>query len=604
MCAVVVAVIPPLRTLGYIKDKDFYKLKRGVNWRCPITLQFDVLVIGGGLAGCRTAIAAAMSGISVAIISKVHPLRSHSVAAQGGIAAALANQCDDTWEGHMFDTVKGSDYLGDQDAIEILARQAPATILELEHWGVPFSRDGQGRIMQRNFGGHEKPRACYASDRTGHAILHELFSRVMKEKIMIFDEWYVLSLVLEHGQAQGVVAYSLKSGTIDVVQAKSVVIATGAYGRVFETTSNDYGSTGDGLYLAVAAGLPLEDMEFVQFHPTGLYPAGVLISEAARGEGGYLRNSSGERFMQKYAPSKMELAPRDITSRSIVTEVQEGRGINGRPYVHLDLRHLGAEIIHSRLAFAWEESKRHLGIDATKELIPIRPTAHYSMGGIPTTTAGQVRRNGHEVVEGLYAVGECACVSVHGANRLGTNSLLDCLVFGKIAGEHAAAFARNKKIAPPIHPKWSKEGEDRIKLLLTHRGSTRIGALRKKVQNTMTEHVGVFRNDQVLSKGLLLMHSFHKEYADLVLDDKSRFFNMELVRALELRSIMYVGEMIAFGALHRKESRGAHSRTDFPERDDGRFLYHSLITRDHVGDLSLETLPVSITKFQPQERKY
>ncbi|PSB06629.1 succinate dehydrogenase flavoprotein subunit, partial [filamentous cyanobacterium Phorm 46] len=405
-------------------------------------LEHDVIIVGGGLAGCRAAVEIARTdpSLKVAIVAKTHPIRSHSVAAQGGMASSLQNvDPEDSWKAHAFDTVKGSDYLADQDAVEILTREAPGVVIDLEHMGVLFSRLPDGRIAQRAFGGHSHNRTCYAADKTGHAILHELVNNLRRCGVHIYQEWYVTRLILEAGQAKGVVMFNLIDGEIAVVRAKAVMFATGGYGRVYNTTSNDYASTGDGLAMAAMAGLPLEDMEFVQFHPTGLYPVGVLISEAVRGEGAYLINSEGDRFMANYAPSRMELAPRDITSRAISLEIRAGRGINvdgsaGGPFIYMDLRHMGREKIMSKIPFAWEEAHRLLGIDAVNQPMPVRPTVHYSMGGIPTNVSGQVRSSAEGLVEGFFAAGEAACVSVHGANRLGSNSLLECVVYGKVTG--------------------------------------------------------------------------------------------------------------------------------------------------------------------------
>ncbi|MEK0185654.1 succinate dehydrogenase/fumarate reductase flavoprotein subunit, partial [Microcoleus anatoxicus] len=403
-------------------------------------LEHDVIIVGGGLAGCRAAVEIARTdpSLKVAVVAKTHPIRSHSVAAQGGMASSLQNvDPEDSWKAHAFDTVKGSDYLADQDAVEILTREAPGVVIDLEHMGVLFSRLPDGRIAQRAFGGHSHNRTCYAADKTGHAILHELVNNLRRYGVHIYQEWYVTRLILEAGQAKGVVMYRLLDGQIEVVRAKAVMFATGGYGRVYNTTSNDYASTGDGLAMTAMAGLPLEDMEFVQFHPTGLYPVGVLISEAVRGEGAYLINSEGDRFMANYAPSRMELAPRDITSRAISLEIRAGRGINvdgsaGGPFIYMDLRHMGREKIMSKIPFAWEEAHRLLGIDAVNQPMPVRPTVHYSMGGIPTNVSGQVRSSVDGLVDGFFAAGEAACVSVHGANRLGSNSLLECVVYGKV----------------------------------------------------------------------------------------------------------------------------------------------------------------------------
>jgi succinate dehydrogenase / fumarate reductase flavoprotein subunit len=410
--------------------------------------EHDVIIVGGGLAGCRAALEIKRTDpkLNVALVAKTHPIRSHSVAAQGGMAATLKNvDAEDTWEAHAFDTVKGSDYLADQDAVEILTREAPDVVIDLEHLGVLFSRLSDGRIAQRAFGGHSHRRTCYAADKTGHAILHELVSNLRKNNVTVYEEWYVMRLILEDGQAKGVVMFNLLTTHLQVVRAKAVMFATGGYGRVFNTTSNDFASTGDGLAMSALAGIPLEDMEFVQFHPTGLYPVGVLISEAVRGEGAYLINSEGDRFMANYAPSKMELAPRDITSRAIALEIRAGRGVHpdgnpGGPCIYLDLRHMGKEKIMSRIPFCWEEAHRLVGVDAVYEPMPVRPTAHYSMGGIPVNTDGQVRSGPDGLVEGFFAAGESACVSVHGANRLGSNSLLECVVYGKRTG---AAISRN-----------------------------------------------------------------------------------------------------------------------------------------------------------------
>ncbi|WP_449418327.1 succinate dehydrogenase/fumarate reductase flavoprotein subunit [Phormidium nigroviride] len=574
-------------------------------------LEHDVIIVGGGLAGCRAAVEIARTdpSLKVAVVAKTHPIRSHSVAAQGGMAATLNNvDTEDTWKAHAFDTVKGSDYLADQDAVEILTREAPNVVIDLEHMGVLFSRLADGRIAQRAFGGHSHIRTCYAADKTGHAILHELVNNLRRYGVHIYEEWYVMRLILEEGQAKGLVMYRLVDGQIEVVRAKAVMFATGGYGRAYNTTSNDYASTGDGLAMSALAGVPLQDMEFVQFHPTGLYPAGVLISEAVRGEGAYLINSDGDRFMANYAPSRMELAPRDITSRAISLEIRAGRGINtdgsaGGPFIYMDLRHMGREKIMSKIPFAWEEAHRLLGIDAVNQPMPVRPTVHYSMGGIPTNTGGQVRSSTDGLVDSFFAAGEAACVSVHGANRLGSNSLLECVVYGKITGATIAEFVQNRKLPSVNEQRYVQEAQEQIQALIEQPGKIRIDQLRQQFQDTMTAHCGVFRTQEVMQDGLSKLAELQGQYQDIYLDDKGKLWNTEIVEAWELQSLMIVGQLILTSALNRQESRGAHSREDFPQRDDGSFLKHTMAYYSPAG-IDLSYRPVAITMFEPQERKY
>lgn len=547
-------------------------------------LKHDVVIVGGGLAGSRAAleIKRLNPSIDVAVVAKTHPIRSHSVAAQGGIAASLKNvDPEDSWQSHAFDTVKGSDYLADQDAVALLTQQAPDVIIDLEHLGVLFSRLDNGKIAQRAFGGHTHNRTCYAADKTGHAILHELVNNLRLNGVKIYDEWYVMKLIFEDEEAKGIVIYHIEDGTLEIIHSKVVMFATGGYGRVFNTTSNDYASTGDGLAMSAIAGVPLEDMEFVQFHPTGLYPVGVLISEAVRGEGAYLINSEGRRFMEDYAPSRMELAPRDITSRAITLEIRAGRGVHpdgspGGPFIYLDLRHMGKEKIMSRVPFCWEEAHRLVGVDAVYEPMPVRPTAHYCMGGIPVNTQGRVRLSGDRLTEGFFAAGECACVSVHGANRLGSNSLLECVVYGKITGENIAYYVKDRKFSDLDEEAYLQEARQRISGLLNKGGSIRIGALRQQFQDSMAEHCGVFRTEELMQEGIEKIQQFKARYDNIYLDDKESCWNTELIEAMELRSIMVVGEMILTSALNRKESRGAHSREDYTKRDDPNFLKHTL----------------------------
>ena len=573
--------------------------------------EHDVVIVGGGLAGCRAALEIKRLNptIDVAVVAKTHPIRSHSVAAQGGIAAALQNvDPKDNPKAHAYDTVKGSDFLADQDAVDILTQEAPEVIIELEHLGVLFSRLEDGRIAQRAFGGHSHNRACYAADKTGHAMLHELVSNLGRNQVKIYDEWYVLRLILEEGTAKGVVMYQIATGQLEILRAKAIMFGTGGYGRVYNTTSNDFACTGDGLALSAKAGIPLEDMEFVQFHPTGLYPVGVLISEAVRGEGAYLINSEGRRFMEDYAPSRMELAPRDITSRAITLEIRAGRGVNldgsaGGPFVYLDLRHLGREKIMSRIPFCWEEAHRLVGVDAVEEPMPVRPTVHYCMGGIPVNTDGRVRLSADTLSEGFFSAGECSCVSVHGANRLGSNSLLECVVYGRRTGKSIAKYVE-KRAFPVFNPDiYLQDAKEEITALLTKKGTIRIGQLRQEFQDCMTQHCGVFRTEATMREGIKQIGELKRKYEDIYLDDRGDCWNTELIEAWELQSLMVVGEIILTSALNRQESRGAHSREDFPQRDDQNFLQHTLAYYSPSG-IDIDYMPVVIQDFTPVERKY
>jgi succinate dehydrogenase / fumarate reductase flavoprotein subunit len=574
-------------------------------------MQHDVIIVGGGLAGSRAAVEIARtdSQLNIAVVAKTHPIRSHSVAAQGGIAASLKNvDSQDSWKAHAFDTVKGSDYLADQDAVALLTQEAPNVVIDLEHMGVLFSRLEDGRIAQRAFGGHTHNRTCYAADKTGHAILHELVNNLRRYGVTIYDEWYVMRPIIEDGDAKGLVMYHLESGRIEVVRAKAVMFATGGYGRAFNTTSNDYASTGDGLGMAAVAGLPLEDMEFVQFHPTGLYPVGVLISEAVRGEGAYLRNAHGDRFMEQYAPSKMELAPRDITSRAIATEIRQGRGIKpdgspGGSYVHLDLRHMGREKIMSRVPFCWEEAHRLVGVDAVNEPMPVRPTAHYSMGGIPTNTRGQVRLGPESFVSGFYAAGECACVSVHGGNRLGSNSLLECVVYGKLTGAAIAADVQSRKLPDLDEQAYIEAAKQRLQGLCDRQGDYRINEVRQRLQDTMSEFCGVFRRQDLMQQGLDELAAIAQQVQQVRLDDRGTLWNTELIEAMELENLLIVAETILHSAFNRQESRGAHFREDYPSRNDENFLHHSLAYHSAAG-VEIVPMSVNLSLFEPQERKY
>jgi succinate dehydrogenase / fumarate reductase flavoprotein subunit len=573
-----------------------------------MNLQHDVVIVGAGLAGLRAAVEC--SDIDVAVVSKVFPTRSHSCAAQGGIAAALANEEEDHWEWHMFDTVKGSDYLADQDAVEALTKDAPRVIYELEHMGVPFSRNAQGKIAQRPFGGHtrnygEKPvkRACHAADRTGRVTMDTLYEQCLRSKVKFYSEHYALSLVNNRQRFVGLVAYDLANGEVHFIQGKAIMLATGGCGKVYKTTSNGFASTGDGMDLAYQAGIPLEDMEFVQFHPTGLYPLGILMSEAARGEGGILRNSKGERFMERYAPTVKDLAPRDIVSRSILTEIKEGRGIDGKDYVYLDLTHLGQQIIEDKLWEITSFARILLGIDPVHEPVPVAPTNHYMMGGIPTDVDGRVLKDEKgAIAEGLYAAGECACVSVHGANRLGCDSLLDTLVFGRRAG-----ITMKKDVSKVSHVPLAsdpvKTTRARITELIEQKGEEKINEIRQIMQNTMMEYCSVFRDEDRLKKGLEEIRSLKERYKHIEIKNKSKTFNYDLMEAIELEHELSISGTILLSALDRRESRGAHFREDFPERDDTSFLKHVLIFQTPSGP-QLRYKHVRITRFKPEPRRY
>jgi succinate dehydrogenase / fumarate reductase flavoprotein subunit len=569
----------------------------------------DVVIVGSGLAGLRTAVEVVGSA-DVALISKVFPTRSHSGAAQGGIAAAIGNEEPDSWEWHMFDTVKGGDYLTDQDAAEVLARDGPRAVYELEHMGVPFNRTPEGRIAQRAFGGHTRDygkaavkRACYAADRTGRVILDTLYGQAVRKGIRVYAELSIVDLIFRDGQAAGLVAYDLATGELHLFHCRLLLLATGGFGKVYKTTSNCFANTGDGVYLAYRAGLPLEDMEFVQFHPTGIHGLGVLISEAARGEGGILRNRDDERFMERYAPTIKDLAARDVVSRAIMQEIQEGRGIDGQDFVHLDLTHLGKDRLAERLSDISSFVRIYLGIDPASEPIPVHPTCHYMMGGIPTDVDGRALGKDLQPVTGLFAAGECACVSVHGANRLGCNSLLDLVVFGRRAGKEMLAQLPN--VPWPQLPRDAGDAvRERIERLKGRSSGERVHGLHRELQQVMMERCAVFRREADLRQALEDVRALQARCRDgLYLDYRGERFNTDLLEALELESLLGLAETIVLSALKRTESRGAHWREDFPDRDDQRWLKHTLVALKD-GEPAIFYRPVTVTRFEPKPRVY
>lgn len=582
--------------------------------------KFDVVIVGAGGAGLRAAVEIPKE-YSCAVISKVFPTRSHTGTAQGGVCAALSNMEEDSWENHAFDTVKGSDYLGDQDSIEVMCKDAIRAIMELEHMGMPFSRNEDGKIAQRQFGGHTKPadmndpygkrvsvkRACYSADRTGHVMLQTLYENTVKNQVTFFSEYFVTELLVEDGVCKGVVAFDIATSEQHIFQAKAVLIATGGYGRVYRITSNSHAGTGDGMALVYKAGLPLEDMEFFQFHPTGLWKLGILVSEAARGEGGILKNKDGERFMIRYAPTVMDLAPRDMVSRAIITEIREGRGIrgsDGTDYVLLDLTHLGKEVIDDKLPEITGFARTYLGVEPTTDPIPIQPTAHYAMGGIPTNVNCEVLMNENgDIVKGLYAAGECACVSVHGGNRLGTNSLLDLVVFGRRGGKAIHEFLKTASFGD-LNEHAGRETNETIKKLMDSKGGEKISTIRTELQNSMMEDCGVFRTDEGLRKMISKLKELKERFKNIAVQDKSRVFNTDLVEALELDNLLLNAEATVYGAYARHESRGAHTREDFPKRDDQNWMKHTFAFRKSDQDPELKFKPVVVTRFQPMERKY
>lgn len=596
----------------------------------PETITLDVIVVGAGLAGTWAAMVAGQQGVKdVGVISKIHPLRSHSGAAQGGIAAALNNvrpvagtgsggpleaipegaEQIDSWQAHMFDTIKGSDWLGDQDAIEIMVKDAINIIYEYEHLGCTFSRLPDGRVAQRRFGGHSAPRATYAADYTGHVLLHTVHEQALRYGVKFYSEWYCLDLLIEDNICRGIVAMDMITGKLYLVRAKAVVFGTGGYGRAYKITSNAHANTGDGVAMAYRAGLPLMDMEFVQFHPTGLYKHGILMSEACRGEGGYLLNNQGERFMKNYAPDKMELAPRDLVSRSEQTEIDQGRGIgeDGQG-IYLDLRHLGRERILERLPQVRELAIDFVGVDLIDGLVPIQPTAHYSMGGIPATANGQVIYNAEgAMVTGFFAAGECACVSVHGANRLGTNSLLEASVFGRRTGYAVADFIKSGAKLAPVAGNPVDKNQRRISAMLANPGAESVNGLAQALKTTMTANCGIFRDEERLKTALADIKQLQARFKNSRVMDKSSRFNTDLLYAIETENLLIFSELIVSGALARTESRGAHSRTDYPKRDDANWLKHTLAHPTQPGEpprLSFKPVTIDWEKYPPQERKY
>lgn len=572
--------------------------------------RFDVVVVGAGGAGLSAALQL-VGKASVACITKLYPTRSHTGAAQGGVAASLGNVEEDHWEWHLYDTIKGGDYLVDQDAAEILVKDAIDAVVGLEHMGLPFSRTPEGKIAQRRFGGHtrnfgEGPvmRACYAADRTGHMILSTLYQNSVKNKVTFFDEYHLLDLIMtEDGACQGVVVYELKTGEIHTIHAKAVILATGGAGRVFKITSNAMASTGDGMGVAFRNGVPLMDLEFMQFHPTGLARLGILVSEAARGEGGIVRNSTGEAFAARYAPTMKDLAPRDMMSRFIHQEIKEGRGIDGKDYVLLDLTHLSKETIAEKLPDISDFARVYLGVEPTEEGIPIQPTAHFTMGGIPTNNDGQVLRDAEgTIVPGLYAAGECACVSIHGANRLGTNSLLELLVFGRRAGKQALRDLDSLEFGMlPSAP--DADSRARIDAIKSRKAGVKAPSIRAAMQASMTDNLSVSREETGIQETLALVQQLKHDYADVTVDDKGSVYNIDLMEALELGHMLNIAEVMCVGALDRQESRGAHYRADFTSRDDAGWLKHTVAHTGANGPV-MTYKPVTITRFEPKERTY
>jgi succinate dehydrogenase flavoprotein subunit len=599
----------------------------------PKLHQHEVVIVGAGGAGLMAALYASR-GADTAVLSKLYPIRSHTGAAQGGIGAALGNEEEDHIEWHTFDSVKGSDYLGDQDAIEFMCQEAVPTVYELEHMGLPFDRTPEGKIAQRPFGGHtnndtHKPvkRACYAADRTGHMILQTLYQQCIKNQVHFYDEFQVLDLLMDSGRTCGVVAVELLTGEIHVFHAKAVVIATGGWGRVWEITSNALSYTGDGLALTMRRGIPAEDMEFFQFHPTGIYKMGILITEGVRGEGGVLINNDGERFMDRYAPTVKDLASRDVVSRAMYIEMREGRGINGKRYLHLDVRpetvnkyaeldgrkepdgtpyRLTVEDLRRKLPEIIDFCRTYAGVDPLTDMMPVQPTAHYAMGGIPTDNYSHVLIDEKGTrVPGLFAAGEVACVSVHGANRLGTNSLLDLVVFGKHAGLNAAEFAKGAEFPPlPDSPEGpTMDSLDRLRRGPGHESHERVITLKREMQAVMFDDVGVFRTEEGMAKAVAKIRELKRRYGDVKVEDQGRVFNTELLQAWELGCLLDIADVTAESALNRKESRGAHARQDFPKRDDAQWMKHSLAYMKPEG-VDIRYKPVTKTRFEPMERVY